>query len=142
MRTNVCVRCRADLYFLHSQCHLACPSGFEPDVQLMQCNPQGERYSPSLMSTSILHSVHRNSFVTLHVLVLSPVTNACLLVHCEIGEWTDWSPCIWKKAQRAYRRGEEKRTREILQSPSVSGDPCPHVSEFRKCVIKKSPRLP
>lgn len=45
VRRNVCVRCRADLYSLHGQCHLTCPRGFEPDVQLMQCVPQGERSS-------------------------------------------------------------------------------------------------
>uniref|UniRef100_A0A7N6BI90 R-spondin Fu-CRD domain-containing protein n=1 Tax=Anabas testudineus TaxID=64144 RepID=A0A7N6BI90_ANATE len=58
-------------------------------------------------------------------------------VHCEVGEWTDWSACIWKKTVREYRRGEETRTRQILQTPSVSSDHCPHVSEFRKCVMKK-----
>lgn len=66
VRSNVCVRCRADLYFLHGQCHLACPSGFEADVQLMQCNPQGERHSPFLVPTRTshtMHNVHRNSFV-------------------------------------------------------------------------------
>ncbi|XP_022621143.1 R-spondin-3-like [Seriola dumerili] len=97
VRRNVCVKCRADFYFLHGQCHPTCPSGSEPDVQLMQCIPQ---------------------------------------VHCEVGEWTEWGPCIRKRRMQAYRRGEETRTRQVLQSPSVFGDPCPHVSEFRRCVIK------
>ncbi|KAL7387966.1 hypothetical protein ABVT39_004524 [Epinephelus coioides] len=98
VRRNVCVRCRADLYFLHSQCHLTCPTVFEPDVQLMQCVPR---------------------------------------VHCEVGGWTAWGPCVRKKRKGAYRRGQETRIRQVLQSPSVHGDPCPHVSEARKCVIKK-----
>uniref|UniRef100_A0A671X4P2 R-spondin 3 n=1 Tax=Sparus aurata TaxID=8175 RepID=A0A671X4P2_SPAAU len=63
-------------------------------------------------------------------------------VHCEVGEWTDWGPCVRRRSMRAYRRGEETRTRRVLQSPSASGDPCPHVSEIRKCVIKKRPKSP
>uniref|UniRef100_A0A673C7E3 R-spondin 3 n=1 Tax=Sphaeramia orbicularis TaxID=375764 RepID=A0A673C7E3_9TELE len=62
-------------------------------------------------------------------------------VHCEVGEWTEWSPCARKRSMRAYRRGEETRTREVLHSPSLYGDPCPHVSEIRKCVIKKRQSL-
>uniref|UniRef100_A0A3Q3MHU4 R-spondin 3 n=1 Tax=Mastacembelus armatus TaxID=205130 RepID=A0A3Q3MHU4_9TELE len=90
------------LYFLHGQCHLVCPSGFEPDVQLMQCIPK---------------------------------------VHCEVGDWTDWGPCVRKRSIRAYRRGKETRTRQILQPPSVYGDPCPQMSQFRKCVKKKTTPL-
>uniref|UniRef100_A0A3B4U9J8 R-spondin 3 n=1 Tax=Seriola dumerili TaxID=41447 RepID=A0A3B4U9J8_SERDU len=62
--------------------------------------------------------------------------NTLMQLHCEVGEWTEWGPCIRKRRMQAYRRGEETRTRQVLQSPSVFGDPCPHVSEFRRCVIK------
>uniref|UniRef100_A0A665V8T0 R-spondin 3 n=1 Tax=Echeneis naucrates TaxID=173247 RepID=A0A665V8T0_ECHNA len=62
----------------------------------------------------------------------------CILqVHCKVGEWSEWGPCCQKRSMRACRKGEETRTRQVLQSPSVSGDPCPHVSEFRRCMIKK-----
>uniref|UniRef100_A0A672GZ33 R-spondin 3 n=1 Tax=Salarias fasciatus TaxID=181472 RepID=A0A672GZ33_SALFA len=54
-------------------------------------------------------------------------------VHCEVGEWTVWGPCVRKQNTRAYRRGEEARTRQVLHSPSFYGNPCPHVSEIRKC---------
>ncbi|KAL6095672.1 rspo3 [Pungitius sinensis] len=37
---GVCVKCRADADLLDGQCHLACPAGFEPDLQLMHCIPQ------------------------------------------------------------------------------------------------------
>uniref|UniRef100_A0A672GZ55 R-spondin 3 n=1 Tax=Salarias fasciatus TaxID=181472 RepID=A0A672GZ55_SALFA len=35
-------------------------------------------------------------------------------VHCEVGEWTVWGPCVRKQNTRAYRRGEEARTRQPL----------------------------
>uniref|UniRef100_A0A8C4GM28 R-spondin Fu-CRD domain-containing protein n=1 Tax=Dicentrarchus labrax TaxID=13489 RepID=A0A8C4GM28_DICLA len=99
VRRNMCVRCRAGLYFLHGQCHLTCPRGFEPDVQFLQ-------------------------------------------LHCQVGEWTDWGPCVRKRSMRAYRRGEETRTRQVLQSPSLHGDPCPHVSEIRKCFKMSAVKRP
>lgn len=133
VRRNMCVRCRADLYHLHGLCHPSCPRGFEPDVQLMQCLPQGES-SPFLVITSL--NTH------LHFPRLLPVSIPLSSVHCEVGEWTDWGPCVRRRSMRAYRRGEETRTRRVLQSPSASGDPCPHVSEIRKCVIKKRPKSP
>jgi len=43
----VCAGCREDLFALQGQCHLTCPRGFEPDLLLMQCVPQGERNSRS-----------------------------------------------------------------------------------------------
>ncbi|KAF0023313.1 hypothetical protein F2P81_023943 [Scophthalmus maximus] len=58
-------------------------------------------------------------------------------VHSEVGEWTEWGPCIRKRSMRAYRREEETRTQQVLQSQSVYGDRCPRVSEIRKCVINK-----
>uniref|UniRef100_A0A3P8S9A0 R-spondin 3 n=1 Tax=Amphiprion percula TaxID=161767 RepID=A0A3P8S9A0_AMPPE len=56
---------------------------------------------------------------------------------CEVGEWSHWGSCIRKRRMRGFRKGEQTRTRRILNSLSVHGDPCPHVSEIRKCVIKK-----
>uniref|UniRef100_A0A8C9ZQH1 R-spondin 3 n=1 Tax=Sander lucioperca TaxID=283035 RepID=A0A8C9ZQH1_SANLU len=63
-------------------------------------------------------------------------------LHCEVGEWTGWGPCVQKRSMRAYRRGQETRNRQLLRSPSDDGDPCPHVSEIRKCVIKMRPKSP
>uniref|UniRef100_A0A3B5LGN2 R-spondin Fu-CRD domain-containing protein n=1 Tax=Xiphophorus couchianus TaxID=32473 RepID=A0A3B5LGN2_9TELE len=56
-------------------------------------------------------------------------------VHCEVGEWTSWGQCVRKHNTTVHRRGEETRTRQILHFPSASGDPCPHISEIRKCEI-------
>ncbi|XP_010774000.1 R-spondin-3-like [Notothenia coriiceps] len=63
-------------------------------------------------------------------------------VHCEVGGWTNWGPCIRRSSARPYRRGQETRDRQVLKSPSVSGDPCPPVSQIRKCVNRKRPKSP
>uniref|UniRef100_A0A665V9N5 R-spondin 3 n=1 Tax=Echeneis naucrates TaxID=173247 RepID=A0A665V9N5_ECHNA len=97
VRRNMCVKCRADLYSLHGQCHPVCPRGFEPDVQHMQC---------------------------------------ILQVHCKVGEWSEWGPCCQKRSMRACRKGEETRTRQVLQSPSE------HLcmSYNRSCVLESVPQ--
>uniref|UniRef100_A0A7N8WPB7 R-spondin 3 n=1 Tax=Mastacembelus armatus TaxID=205130 RepID=A0A7N8WPB7_9TELE len=71
-----------------------------------------------------------------HGLTANAALRECT-VHCEVGDWTDWGPCVRKRSIRAYRRGKETRTRQILQPPSVYGDPCPQMSQFRKCVVRK-----
>uniref|UniRef100_A0A8C6WJR0 R-spondin 3 n=1 Tax=Neogobius melanostomus TaxID=47308 RepID=A0A8C6WJR0_9GOBI len=59
-------------------------------------------------------------------------------VHCEVGEWSEWSPCVRKRSMKTYRRrGEKTRTRQVLSPPSHSRKPCPHLSQFKKCIFKK-----
>lgn len=41
------------------------------------------------------------------------------IVHCEVGEWTHWGPCVQIRSIRPHRRGEESRTRQVLRSPSL-----------------------
>uniref|UniRef100_A0AAZ3QCF6 R-spondin Fu-CRD domain-containing protein n=1 Tax=Oncorhynchus tshawytscha TaxID=74940 RepID=A0AAZ3QCF6_ONCTS len=38
-----------------------------------------------------------------------------------------------------YRNFVEVRRREVLRHPTLYGDPCPKVKEWRKCVIKRRP---
>lgn len=161
VRRNTCVRCRADLYFLHGQCHLTCPRGFEPDVQLMQCIPQGERnsllphsWNVKYNSSSFQHHINASFQYRSLCMCISAIPHFCfllavslslislLIVDCEVGEWTDWDQCVRRRSTRPYRRGQEKRTRRVLRPPSVYGVPCPHLSEIRKCVIKKRPKTP
>lgn len=69
-------------------------------------------------------------------------SSSVFIVHCEVGGWTNWGPCIRRSSARPYRRGQETRDRQVLKSPSVSGDPCPPVSQMRKCVNRKRPNSP
>uniref|UniRef100_A0A3B4A877 R-spondin Fu-CRD domain-containing protein n=1 Tax=Periophthalmus magnuspinnatus TaxID=409849 RepID=A0A3B4A877_9GOBI len=62
-------------------------------------------------------------------------------VHCEVGEWSDWSPCVHKRSMKMYRRGEKTRTRQMLSPPSRFRKPCPKLFQFRKCIFKKRQRL-
>lgn len=58
-------------------------------------------------------------------------------VHCEVGEWSEWSPCFWAGRTCGFKHGQETRTRQVLQYPSPFGNPCPEISEIKECQVKR-----
>lgn len=58
-------------------------------------------------------------------------------VHCEVDEWSEWSPCSRPGKTCGFKRGEETRTRKVIQTPSLLGHACPPTYEKRECVVKK-----
>ncbi|XP_066478831.1 LOW QUALITY PROTEIN: R-spondin-3-like [Tiliqua scincoides] len=59
------------------------------------------------------------------------------IVHCKTSEWSEWSHCSKRGKTCGFKRGNETRVREILQLPHTKGNPCPHTTETRKCVVQK-----
>uniref|UniRef100_A0A8C2X6M9 R-spondin 3 n=1 Tax=Cyclopterus lumpus TaxID=8103 RepID=A0A8C2X6M9_CYCLU len=59
------------------------------------------------------------------------------LLHCEVGEWSEWSPCSRSGRTCGFKRGQETRTRQVLQYPSPFGNPCPEISEIKECLVKR-----
>ncbi|XP_062996270.1 R-spondin-1 isoform X2 [Elgaria multicarinata webbii] len=57
---------------------------------------------------------------------------------CEMSEWGPWGPCSKKRKLCGFRRGNEERSRKILQvSPGdVSG--CPATTELRRCTVQRN----
>ncbi|GLD69150.1 R-spondin-3-like protein [Lates japonicus] len=53
----------------------------------------------------------------------------------EVGEWTEWGPCIGK-GYHGPTGGEVTRTDRSC-GPVSHSEPCPHVSETRRCIIKR-----
>lgn len=58
-------------------------------------------------------------------------------MHCEVGEWSEWSPCSKSGRTCGFKRGQETRTRQVMQYPSSFGKPCPEVSEIRECMVRR-----
>ncbi|XP_033013384.1 R-spondin-1 isoform X1 [Lacerta agilis] len=58
---------------------------------------------------------------------------------CEMSEWGPWGPCSKKKKLCGFRRGNEERSRKVLQAPSL-GDVfvCPATTELRRCTVQKN----
>ncbi|XP_053737170.1 R-spondin-1 [Synchiropus splendidus] len=66
---------------------------------------------------------------------------------CELGEWSQWSPCMKKNKTCGFKKGSQSRVRVPL--PQVSGldsllafastHNCTASTERRKCVVTKTP---
>ncbi|XP_044025266.1 R-spondin-3-like [Siniperca chuatsi] len=147
---NFCTHCHPGYFLLRGKCENSCPNGLTANTALRECTECSigcevcVRRNMCVRCRADLYFLHGQCHLTCPRGFEPDVQlMQCILqVHCEVGEWTDWGPCVRKRSMRAYRRGAETRTRQVLQSPSVYGDPCPHVSEIRKCIIKKRPKSP
>ncbi|KAM9355501.1 R-spondin-3-like [Pholidichthys leucotaenia] len=142
---NFCTRCHPGNFLFRGKCEDSCPKGLTANLALRECTecPAGCelcarrnvctrcRADMYFLLGQCHHTCPKGFEPDLQLMQCIPE------IHCEVDEWTSWGPCIRKWSMGANRRGEETRTRQVLRSPSVYGDPCPHVSEIRKCLIKK-----
>ncbi|XP_070705780.1 R-spondin-3-like isoform X2 [Pempheris klunzingeri] len=147
---NFCTHCHPGHFLFQGKCENSCPNGLTANTALRECTECSlgcevcVRRNMCVRCRADLYFLHGQCHLTcpkgfepdVQLMQCTPQ------VHCEVGEWTDWGPCVRRKSVRSYRRGQETRTRQVLQPPSVFGNPCPHVSEIRKCVIKKRLKSP
>jgi len=61
-----------------------------------------------------------------------------LAAQCEMSEWGPWGPCSKKRKLCGFKKGNEDRTRRILQAPSGDVSLCPATTEVRRCTVQKS----
>lgn len=124
VNTETCTQCRSGLYQLGGRCHHVCPEEYEPNDKLMECTPQGQCSGMCVKKKNMM-----KHFLTFFVFPPS--------VHCEVGEWSEWSPCSKSGRTCGFKRGQETRTRQVLQYPSPFGTPCPEISEIKECLVKR-----
>lgn len=55
-------------------------------------------------------------------------------IHCEVGEWSEWTMC-----NVTCGGGAQSRTREIKQRPRFGGDACPRLEEEQACNTQECP---
>ncbi|XP_008300648.1 R-spondin-3-like [Stegastes partitus] len=141
-----CTRCHPGHFLLRGRCESSCPDGLTENTALRECTECSAgcelctRRNVCTRCREDLFFLHHQCHLScprgfqadVQLMQCTPES------HCEVGEWTRWGPCVGKRRMRGFRRGEQTRTRQAPLSPlSVSGDPCPHVTEIRKCVLKK-----
>ncbi|XP_029927416.1 R-spondin-1 [Myripristis murdjan] len=69
------------------------------------------------------------------------------VVECELGEWSQWSPCMRKNKTCGFRKGLQSRVRMPLQQvpgpdnpPAlVTSQPCAPQTEKKRCTVVKTP---
>ncbi|XP_028253583.1 R-spondin-3-like [Parambassis ranga] len=142
---NFCTHCHPGHFLFRGKCEQSCPQGLTANTALrecIECPPDCEMCVRRNMCTRCradTYLLHNQCYQTCPAgfepdLQLRQCTPK---IDCEVGEWTNWGECIQKQGTVTSRKGEETRTRQVLLAPSVHGEPCPHVSENRKCVFKK-----
>uniref|UniRef100_A0A8C4P910 R-spondin-1 n=1 Tax=Dromaius novaehollandiae TaxID=8790 RepID=A0A8C4P910_DRONO len=57
---------------------------------------------------------------------------------CEMSEWGPWGPCSKKRKLCGFKKGNEDRTRRVLQAPSGDASLCPATTEVRRCTVQKN----
>uniref|UniRef100_A0A3P8WSG6 R-spondin 3 n=1 Tax=Cynoglossus semilaevis TaxID=244447 RepID=A0A3P8WSG6_CYNSE len=153
---NGCLSCRPR-FFLHLEldgirergtCLSTCPRGYygNRSPHINKCKRCKEECA-FCFSENFCTRCHAGTFLIRgkcesscpNGLTANAVLRECT-VNCKVGEWTEWGPCLQKVNTEGYKKGEESRTRQVLQSSGPDGHPCPHVIEVRKCAIKDTER--
>uniref|UniRef100_K7GE99 R-spondin 4 n=1 Tax=Pelodiscus sinensis TaxID=13735 RepID=K7GE99_PELSI len=65
-----------------------------------------------------------------------PSTRECQEM-CEMGPWSEWSPCSHEGRTCGCKWGVETRMREVVQSAKEEAVTCPALLESRKCRMRK-----
>uniref|UniRef100_A0A3B4A7L3 R-spondin Fu-CRD domain-containing protein n=1 Tax=Periophthalmus magnuspinnatus TaxID=409849 RepID=A0A3B4A7L3_9GOBI len=158
---NGCLSCKSRLFFhlevdgmrQRGVCLSSCPRGHygtrSPYINTCTKCPAGcelcMRRNMCARCRTDLYTLQGQCYLTCpkgfepdeQLICLSHHHSVSSIVHCEVGEWSDWSPCVHKRSMKMYRRGEKTRTRQMLSPPSRFRKPCPKLFQFRKCIFKK-----
>ncbi|KAM9552132.1 R-spondin-3-like [Salvelinus alpinus] len=144
---NFCTHCHQGHYLYRGRCEDSCPEGLTPNTALRECNdcPVGCEVCVTRNTCTRcragLYLLHGQCHHTCPGWFEpdKQLMECISQVHCKVGEWGDWGLCFRRGRTRGYRNFEEVRRREVLRHPTLYGDPCPKVKEWRKCVIKRRP---
>ncbi|XP_047453652.1 R-spondin-3 [Mugil cephalus] len=143
---NFCTRCRAGFYLHLGKCQESCPEGLVGSDTQRECVPMCpvdcESCVNSETCTQCRLGLLQHGGRCLHLCPEEYEPNDNLMectprVHCEVGEWSEWSECSKSGRTCGFKRGQVTRTRQILQYPSPFGTPCPEISEVKDCVVKR-----
>ncbi|XP_026149647.1 R-spondin-3 isoform X2 [Mastacembelus armatus] len=143
---NFCTQCRAGFYLHLGKCQENCPEGLvRSDTKkecVSRCPAECESCVNSETCTRCRSGLYQLSGRCHHVCPDDYEPNDKLMectlqVHCEVGEWSEWSPCSRSGRTCGFKRGQETRTRQVLQYPSPFGKPCPEISEIKECLVKR-----
>ncbi|XP_014056783.1 R-spondin-3 isoform X2 [Salmo salar] len=143
---NLCMRCRAGYYLHLGKCQESCPESLVCSDTQRECVPK----CPADCDACLINDTCTRCRPGLYLL-LGKCHHVCpdefepndklmecsLQVHCEVGEWGEWSPCSRSGKTCGFKWGEETRTREVVQFPSAYGKPCPPIWEKKECVLKR-----
>ncbi|XP_028280747.1 R-spondin-3 [Parambassis ranga] len=143
---HFCTRCRAGFYLHLGKCQENCPEGHVRSDAQRECVPKCPAECESCVNSETCTRCRSGLYKLLgrcHRVCPEDyepndkVMECTPQVHCEVGEWSEWSPCSKSGKICGFKRGQETRTRQVLQYPSPFGKPCPDISEIKECLVKR-----
>nr|XP_057910005.1 R-spondin-3 isoform X1 [Doryrhamphus excisus] len=143
---NFCTRCRTGFYLHLGKCQEICPEGLVRSDTQRECVPKCPAECELCVNSEICTRCRPGLYLLNgrchHVCPEDYEPNDKLMqcvpqVHCEVAEWSEWSPCSRSGRTCGFKRGQETRTRQVQQYPSPFGRPCPEISEIKECLVKR-----
>uniref|UniRef100_A0A669D4L0 R-spondin Fu-CRD domain-containing protein n=1 Tax=Oreochromis niloticus TaxID=8128 RepID=A0A669D4L0_ORENI len=128
---NFCLRCHPGNFLFGGKCEPACPKG----LTVMACFCVRANVCRSCRADLFFHHGH------CHLTCPQGFEPDVQLMWCTPQSYSwgmDTLGCMCSETEHADPpRGQRTRTRPVLHFPSVYGNPCSHLSEIRKCAIRK-----
>ncbi|XP_039603753.1 R-spondin-3 isoform X1 [Polypterus senegalus] len=152
---NGCLSCKPKMFFFLERngmkqigvCLPACPSGYHgsrsPEInKCLKCKADCDACFEKNFCTKCKAGFYLHMGRCLEICPEEFEPNDQLMecipvVHCIVGEWSQWTPCSKRGKTCGFKRGEESRSREVVRQPSTRGDTCPVTTEKRTCVVKR-----
>lgn len=143
---NFCTRCRTGFYLHLGKCQENCPEGLVRSDTQRECVPKCPAECELCVNSDTCAQCRQGLYqLSGRCHYVCPedyepnekLMECTLQVHCEVGEWSEWSPCSKSGRTCGFKRGQETRTRQVLQHPSPFGKSCPDISEIRECLVKR-----
>ncbi|KAI1885571.1 hypothetical protein AGOR_G00205170 [Albula goreensis] len=131
---NFCTRCKSGFYLHRGKCQDSCPEGLEPSVTQRECIPGCAGECETCLNSDTCTKCKAGLFLLhgkcLHVCPEDFEQNEQLMactphVHCEVGEWGEWSPCSRRGKTCGFRRGEETGSAKPCRLPRPTETPVP-----------------
>ncbi|XP_077432221.1 R-spondin-3 isoform X1 [Vanacampus margaritifer] len=143
-----CMRCQIGFYLHRGDCRESCPEDMvRSDTQrecvpIAECPADCELCENSEMCTICQPGLYQLNGRCHRICPDDYEPNDKLMecvpqVHCQVAEWSEWSPCSRSGRTCGFKRGQETRTRKVLQYPPPFGRPCPEISEIKDCVVTR-----
>ncbi|NXV74792.1 RSPO4 protein, partial [Atlantisia rogersi] len=118
---DFCMKCKDKFYLHKGQCLRQCPPSTTAQPGTREC--QGKRRPPPTPPEPRGPQTHP-----------APLSPAEM---CELGPWSEWSPCTHKGRTCGCKWGLETRVREVAGAAREEGAACPPQQETRKCRMRK-----